>query len=531
MKLTAVDLEAKLKKHYVKNLRMFFSIIVSAICSNPDFIVVEDVLNEKSTDSLIDVINDALADENIQVDFEVTDILPETSLELLKKLSDIDSEAVLGRPNSRIEKMRKSEIVSLMASVLTDPALFEGFCLNLPADQEDLEMILHDLFCEELYHDLSSDPIYRKRKAYYMMLRNYTLAAVNLYGAIEVADLADLIWSFETDWHKREDYAREGGSYSHTVAFCPRYFMSMTLHDICGNSFQDVPMTLEGIVMNECFRNDFINEQKKLVKHMQAFAQEKNASPEHPAPLDDDFMVSWLDQADAPYRDLLMAASEKPRYIPMREEFLKYADSDYVEEGPADRKFKNYIRRKYRKKLQKFASDNEVSPEEIMQEVWEDIKFVFQDHDEYWDDVDINSKIQVVFDTADNYGIDFNDIQEANEFLTYLMPVMNGTRLWANNGYTPDDIVRLTPPSGPVHPTVVPMSSHAAKLLGEGRDQLEEMGVHVDLDSNASEVTTFSYPEGLAGPSFQKKKKIYPNDPCPCGSGKKYKYCCGKKKD
>lgn len=24
--------------------------------------------------------------------------------------------------------------------------------------------------------------------------------------------------------------------------------------------------------------------------------------------------------------------------------------------------------------------------------------------------------------------------------------------------------------------------------------------------------------------------KIYPNDPCPCGSGKKYKQCCGRKK-
>ena len=24
-------------------------------------------------------------------------------------------------------------------------------------------------------------------------------------------------------------------------------------------------------------------------------------------------------------------------------------------------------------------------------------------------------------------------------------------------------------------------------------------------------------------------KKIYPNDPCPCGSGKKYKKCCGRK--
>ncbi len=26
-----------------------------------------------------------------------------------------------------------------------------------------------------------------------------------------------------------------------------------------------------------------------------------------------------------------------------------------------------------------------------------------------------------------------------------------------------------------------------------------------------------------------KEKKIYPNDPCPCGSGKKYKKCCGKR--
>ena len=26
-----------------------------------------------------------------------------------------------------------------------------------------------------------------------------------------------------------------------------------------------------------------------------------------------------------------------------------------------------------------------------------------------------------------------------------------------------------------------------------------------------------------------KPKKIYPNDPCPCGSGKKYKKCCGRK--
>ena len=25
-----------------------------------------------------------------------------------------------------------------------------------------------------------------------------------------------------------------------------------------------------------------------------------------------------------------------------------------------------------------------------------------------------------------------------------------------------------------------------------------------------------------------KAAKVYPNDPCPCGSGKKYKKCCGR---
>ena len=31
------------------------------------------------------------------------------------------------------------------------------------------------------------------------------------------------------------------------------------------------------------------------------------------------------------------------------------------------------------------------------------------------------------------------------------------------------------------------------------------------------------------GPKKRDAEKIYPNDPCPCGSGKKYKNCCGKK--
>ena len=32
----------------------------------------------------------------------------------------------------------------------------------------------------------------------------------------------------------------------------------------------------------------------------------------------------------------------------------------------------------------------------------------------------------------------------------------------------------------------------------------------------------------VAGTVKREGKKVYPNDPCPCGSGKKYKKCCGK---
>jgi len=39
------------------------------------------------------------------------------------------------------------------------------------------------------------------------------------------------------------------------------------------------------------------------------------------------------------------------------------------------------------------------------------------------------------------------------------------------------------------------------------------------------------YKEQKASTTVRKEQKIYPNDPCPCGSGKKYKKCHGKGKN
>ena len=36
------------------------------------------------------------------------------------------------------------------------------------------------------------------------------------------------------------------------------------------------------------------------------------------------------------------------------------------------------------------------------------------------------------------------------------------------------------------------------------------------------------YRDQKASGTVRNEQKVYPNDPCPCGSGKKYKKCCGK---
>ncbi len=37
------------------------------------------------------------------------------------------------------------------------------------------------------------------------------------------------------------------------------------------------------------------------------------------------------------------------------------------------------------------------------------------------------------------------------------------------------------------------------------------------------------YKEQKSSTTIVKAPRVYPNDPCPCGSGKKYKKCCGRK--
>jgi len=70
-------------------------------------------------------------------------------------------------------------------------------------------------------------------------------------------------------------------------------------------------------------------------------------------------------------------------------------------------------------------------------------------------------------------------------------------------------------------PTLVPGSVHAAEMMKEAELMMRAIGANVDYSSIDSFATVGPYGE-------RRIVKVGRNDPCPCGSGKKYKYCHGR---
>lgn len=77
-------------------------------------------------------------------------------------------------------------------------------------------------------------------------------------------------------------------------------------------------------------------------------------------------------------------------------------------------------------------------------------------------------------------GMSFNDLEDVKRLADKVVPVLNHTRIWINKGNSANDLRRdhLTP------------EFKGARIVG--------------------------------------REKLGRNEPCPCGSGLKYKKCCGK---
>lgn len=229
----------------------------------------------------------------------------------------------------------------------------------------------------------------------------------------------------------------------------------------------------------------------------------------NPCILLDDKVIVKEALKDNVYLRIEASQGDKKFYIPSSDEIVEYTENGYPVSDPYYSRLKTFF-------IEELDMDLDKS-EEYMPAIW--------------NRVSMGNSLADIMEMLGGQGIVFPSEKAMRKFVSLMTDVNNHTRMLSNRGWTPNEMLRQMPaaPDGR-KPAIVPMSSEAARLLGEAADELKERGFDVDLDYNADEITTMSMPDGISGRTVVGKKKIYPNDPCPCGSGKKYKKCCGRKK-
>lgn len=121
--------------------------------------------------------------------------------------------------------------------------------------------------------------------------------------------------------------------------------------------------------------------------------------------------------------------------------------------------------------------------------------------------------------------------RDMNRFVELYSKFSNTTRMPCNRGYTPDEMMQMTPPEERFKS--LSLGPNIRKSLQTGEMDIEDFRKQILTMELPSEAMRFDLLKQLAdikpsAPQPEKQKKVGRNDPCPCGSGKKYKRCCGK---
>lgn len=493
-----------IKRYKADDLKMLYVLMSKILLGNNDF----RLAAYANKDDLRPIIEEETEE---MIDFPMDAIIGIDELEIWKKIESIEMSGT---------KMKKLERAEMIASVMSSDTLFEGFCLAFYGTDEELEMLCTDYGCMERLQMLVKDSVYQKRRNYMQLIARYAKAAVHLYGVIYLVEFEEILKDYEKSIHDYRGYERETGSYQRTVMFQPRYLGLCTLQHLIGDAVPTILTTMDALLVHSCFLDDFLQEKDEM---LQFFSSKKREIEEKDL---DEFFSDVSERTS--YRRLLAETLDKPFYIPSKKEFLRYADENYYEISSAEEQLRRYIEKNYLQNFARVADKVGISTKECVDDFLMEIRNQATDVGKCGEERDPNELFQFAVASLEGYGIPISDIQQVNEFLGYVMNIANSVRLWVNHGNTAIELMRQTPPNLE-DLRIVPGSSHAAQLLSEGREGLEQMGLTIDLDGTATEIPTLAFNNGINGKSQRGVKKVYPNDPCPCGSGKKFKKCCGRR--
>ena len=184
----------------------------------------------------------------------------------------------------------------------------------------------------------------------------------------------------------------------------------------------------------------------------------------------------FVEDPEIALRDLRRQQKGKPYKILPKMEFLRYADSEYYPVTSARTAMLKYLQRR--------AASLTLSPEDFCAAIQSIIV--------------IDAPMQEVVNIVQAEGLVFNKHWDIGEFAALYQNLNNRTHKHSNCGYTPDELFAM---------------SDKGKRLAEGTVQIGQMSLF-ELPVEKPKLTIVGKPSR--------------NGPCPCGSGRKYKNCCGK---
>lgn len=216
------------------------------------------------------------------------------------------------------------------------------------------------------------------------------------------------------------------------------------------------------------------------------------------------------------YRQTKETQRGKPYYIPPKKELLLYNDAFYCDETPAVAAMK------------KFLANGLHLNEEKAAEIFQGLLYNARCLGAGLPTQTALPGLQDLIQHLDKMGVQFATAGDAKKFMALYQDFHNNTRMQCNCGHTPNEIAAMRPPEERA-PQSVSLGPNIRSAIAAGS---------IDMGSLRESVLTIPLPNEAFRLGLLKKiatadkptkpKKVGRNAPCPCGSGKKYKRCCGR---
>ena len=231
----------------------------------------------------------------------------------------------------------------------------------------------------------------------------------------------------------------------------------------------------------------------------------------HTKPLDREIIaVTMIDESIDLFIETKRRQQDKPYYVPDKKHLLEYDDPFYCEDTPEKCRLRTFLKER--------CNLSDARETVVFEELLYGVRSVAVQPSD-------------VFGHLEKLGVRFKSQRDVERFSALYSAFHNTTRMPCNRGYTPDELMQMTPPEERFKS--LSLGPNIRKSLQTGEMDMEDIRKQILTMELPSEAVRFDLLKQLAdikpsAPQTEKQKKVGRNDPCPCGSGKKYKRCCGK---